>query len=1477
MARIPRASRGAAPVLLLLLAALVSVMLLPLAHAAPEVTITRFKQYPKKLFYFDDSEVVLMHESDSSLQRSTNEGKTWSQVEQVTEVFKVIEHPFSKEIAFVIGKHKKHWVTHNRGESWLSFETGREATRSSSPLSFHATQPDWILFQGTACEKGGGIKWPWGSSQTCWDETFYTKDAFRTEARKMLALTSECKFARTKKEVEAPESLIFCVAFSAKAEDGQQKYEDARLFQSQDWFESKEYVDLGIGKQARGVVGMGIVSKFMVVAVKSPGEGKDGNANPMQLYVSTDGKAWNQAQFPHSVLPDLVENAYTIVESTTHSLAIDVLSSNKGIGNLFVSSSHGTQFVQSLMDTNRNERGIVDYEQIYGLEGVGIANAVVNREEVIGGAVKELFSWISYDDGSSWTNIKPPAKKLDGSNWDCNLDDPASCSLHLHSVSDRKNLGDVFSSTAPGYVMGVGSVGSHLLPYDQCETFLSTDAGLNWRMVHDGAHLYEFGDQGSVLVMVDDEQATDHVDYTFDGGQTWKELDLGIKVRALVLTTIPDSTSQKFLLLGQAMRGDATGGRFVTIFLDFAGTQPRQCGNGDTEIWYARSTSESECLMGHKQWYARRKLDAKCYMGNKFEDPVGHEENCKCTKADYECDFNYVLQDGKCVAAGPETVPPGACKNPGEKYMGSSGYRKIPGNTCEGGVKLDDKVQKDCTGTRKPEDNGKVSSVVHSFEAKVLRHNYFANSLTILLHMSDGSAWQSSNEGYSWTQLEKDTKFLSIIMHPFDDQRAYLLTEGKNIWYTTDRGGSWNTFTVPEDPNNLGIPVFDFHPEKSDRLIFTGSVDCQSEVSSSCRAKAFYTEDHGRRWKEIESYIKSCQWARDTQLKVDDRMIICESYKDKKGSQRRPENNQMQLIAGGNYYRNKDVLFDSVVGWTTFSEFLFVAELKDRMSLTLQVSLDSKQWAEAQFPPGLRVENHAYTILESNTHAVFLHMTMNAKQGSEWGSIYKSNSNGTYYSLSVEHVNRNSKGYVDFEKMIGLDGIAMVNIVANPDHADIAGKKKLQSRITHNDGGRWTPLTPPAKDSLGQAYKCDTTACGLHVHGYTARRDPKATYSSPSAVGFMLAVGNVGEELAAYEDSDIFLTRDGGSTWQEVHKDAHMWEYGDSGSILVLVNDEGPTDHILFSIDQGLSWNTYTFGERLRVQTIQTVPQDTSRRFFLIGQRPSDKDRSVLIHLDFSHVFTRRCDYDAQNPNNDDYELWSPAENRKEECLFGRRMFYHRRIRDRECYVGEKIEQLHSIERGCTCTAADFECEFNYYRDSSGKCVLVDGASPLDKSTEAETCIGFNSTWYERTAYRKIPYSSCIDGETLDRGLPHACPGLVGARLGGLFWASIVLLPFACAALGGYWWYAKAGGRPGAIRLGEHRAYGGDRSSGLSTAVNVLASVPYFLLGLISAGWSALERHVPALDRFSLQRRRAPYRAVPIDDDAELLGEYEDD
>ncbi|KXN90322.1 Vacuolar protein sorting/targeting protein 10 [Leucoagaricus sp. SymC.cos] len=1424
----------------LVLLALVS---LAAGQSDPKSEISSFNNLPARIFFFDDTESAIFHDSiEGIVHVSQDEGKTWQKAEGISEgkAVMVIEHPFNNRMAFVLTDGTTHYRTEDRGKSWRPFEVPISPALVQRPLSFHSDMDKYgyILYQGTSCDRIG-----WGA--VCHDETYYTKNGFTSEPKKLLSDTSRCQFAHSSADFkhESHPDLVYCVAFDEPSSNGAHSLASSRLYSSTDFFDQEKHVeDLGIGKNAKGVVALAIVSKYAVVALKDLSEASDGD---MLLYVTVDTKTWAKAHFPHASSARLRENAYTIVESTTHSLGVDVLLHDRSaIGTLFLSNSNGTYFIESLKDTNRNENGFVDYERLYGIDGVGLANVVSNAKEVeTRRAPKLLKTQITHNDGRTWSYIKSPAKDSDGKRIHCDSADVETCSLHLHSVTTPHNFGRIFSSPAPGFAMGVGSVGQYLKPYEESDTFLSIDGGETWEMVRRDAHKYEFGDQGSILVVVNDEGVTNMVRYSLDLGRNWKSYDFGINLRPRALVTLPDSTSQKFLLLGQVARKDQSKnvGRFVIVYLDFSPTRKRKCEEDDFEKWYARK-GESECIMGHKQWYKRRKPDADCYVGEKYMDPKEHDENCECTDADYECDYNFVLQDNKCVPAGPEPIPAGVCEGK-TTFEGSSGYRKIPGNTCEGGLKKDTPVTKDCSKAQPPE--GQVIHQNFEFTAEILQHAYFKQSTTILVRLADDTVWQSSNEGYTWQQLFPDKRILAFYHHKFSNDRAYLLTDSTEYFYTTNSGQAWHTLHAPTPPNTFSAQVFRFHPTETDCLIWVGNRDCV-HGSINCRVEAQYSLDHGRKWSKIEDYVKNCAWAKDTLLEADPTEIICESYLDKRGSQRDfAPGNPLELVAGGQYYERKKKLFNNVVGFAKFSEYLVVAELlSEKHSLELQVSLDGNHFASGQFPATMHPNAHAYTVLESNTRSLFLHMTMSEPPtGPFWGNILKSNSNGTYFGLSAELVNRNEDGYVDFEKVIGLDGIALINVVADPDAAVVSGRKTLQSRITHNDGGSWKPLNPPMQDSLGKKYECQGTKCALHIHGYTERRDPRATYSSPGIVGLLMAVGNVGETLKPYRECDTFLSRDAGFTWEEVHKDAHMWEFGDSGSILVIANDEEPTDHILFSTDEGLTWREYRFSdEKIRVMSIVTVPEDNSRRFILFGARLR-MPGAIAVHLDFSALTLRQCVLNSEDPNNDDFELWGPSIEREELCLFGRRTLYHRRARNANCIVGNtKLED--KIVENCPCSNVDFECEFNHVRNAEGECVLVPGTQSLPDDT------------------------SCQNGDYRpDHGKAHVCPGFKSK--GPLFWLFMLLLPFGFTALAGYYYYRRGGHARGTIRLpgDNYRSEGGFRK-----ALDTLASVPWFLIGIagVAAEWVSSR-----LDRTGLRGRRG-YRNIPIDEDAQIL-RFEDE
>lgn len=195
------------------------------------------------------------------------------------------------------------------------------------------------------------------------------------------------------------------------------------------------------------------------------------------------------------------------------------------------------------------------------------------------------------------------------------------------------------------------------------------------------------------------------------------------------------------------------------------------------------------------------------------------------------------------------------------------------------------------------------------------------------MRLADNTIWQSSNEGYTWEQKFPGERFLAFYMHTHTNRRAYLITDSSKFYYTSDGGDYWHPQEAPSPPNSFNAAVLRFQP-RSDNIIWIGSVGCEND-GENCRAQAHYSTDNGRRWSFIEDYVVNCDWARDDELHVDWTQILCESYLTKQGSQHSfGRENALQLISGRDYFEKKNKLFDHVVGFTKFSEFLIVAEVR---------------------------------------------------------------------------------------------------------------------------------------------------------------------------------------------------------------------------------------------------------------------------------------------------------------------------------------------------------------------------------------------------------------------------------------------------------------------------------------------------------------------------------------------------------------------
>jgi len=254
-------------------------------------------------------------------------------------------------------------------------------------------------------------------------------------------------------------------------------------------------------------------------------------------------------------------------------------------------------------------------------------------------------------------------------------------------------FGDFWSAReAVGLVMATGNVGNYLLlEPEEVNTFLSIDAGLSWAQMTSGSTVYEFGSHGSILAMVANEVPVTTMYYSLNMGASWNALNFTSSPVVVISIFTTSASHSKFVMFARQ------GSNVIYFGLDFTQVIERACTPNDYEDFSLANDGAPTCILGRTTIYNRKKPTIACESPVNT-NPIKSVTNCTCTASDFECDlgFERTTLSSHCVQVPGETGDT-PCLN--GYYYKSSGYRKIPGDTCVNSTEHYSPVLTACNGT----------------------------------------------------------------------------------------------------------------------------------------------------------------------------------------------------------------------------------------------------------------------------------------------------------------------------------------------------------------------------------------------------------------------------------------------------------------------------------------------------------------------------------------------------------------------------------------------------------------------------------------------------------------------------------------------------------------------------------------------------------------------------------------------------------
>uniref|UniRef100_A0A667WU54 Sortilin n=1 Tax=Myripristis murdjan TaxID=586833 RepID=A0A667WU54_9TELE len=443
---------------------------------------------------------------------------------------------------------------------------------------------------------------------------------------------------------------------------------------------------------ASKIYSFGLGGRFLFASVMT------GKGTMRMIHVSVDqGEVWNMAQLP----PVGHEQFYSILAANDDMVFMHVDEpGDTGFGTIYVSDDRGTVYSKSLeRHLYTTTGGETDFTNVTSLRGVFITSVLAEDSSV--------QSVVSFDQGGEWVPLQKPAN----SKCDATAKDPDECSLHIHaaySTAMKLNIPmlPLSEPNAVGLILAHGSVGD-AISVMRPDVYVSDDGGYTWLKALIGPHHYAILDSGGLLVAVEHStiQPVNQIKFSTDEGQCWAVYNFTQDpIYFTGLASEPGARSMNVSIWGY--RDSIISQSWVSVTIDFRELLTRDCVDSDYVQWLAHSDDISDpndgCMLGYKERFLRLRKDSVCWNGRDYQVNT-QPTPCLCTLDDFLCDFGYYRKENSSECVEQPDLKGQVlefCLHGKEEQLQTSGYRKIPGDKCEGGTTPERKeidLSKRCT------------------------------------------------------------------------------------------------------------------------------------------------------------------------------------------------------------------------------------------------------------------------------------------------------------------------------------------------------------------------------------------------------------------------------------------------------------------------------------------------------------------------------------------------------------------------------------------------------------------------------------------------------------------------------------------------------------------------------------------------------------------------------------------------------------